>query len=199
MGIPPLDSEFQVPGMGGLAGTRLVLLVLVAKSWTFSVEDSGPGSVDLYSFYPPIQSEETEHGVIVEEDTDKDPGFQVMEDDEEENDSKEDGVEKRTPYSYGLGKRSWKEGTLGFKRAPYGYGLGKRAPYSYGLGKRDPYGYGLGKRDPYGYGLGKREPYAYGLGKREPYAYGLGKRDPYAYGLGKRGPYSYGLGKRNST
>jgi len=64
-------------------------------------------------------------------------------------------LNKRAPYNFGLGKRS-------YKREPYAFGLGKRAPYGFGLGKREPYGFGLGKRMV----LLKRQPYAFGLGKR---------------------------------
>lgn len=132
-------------------------------------------------------------------------------------------LDKRDPYSFGLGKRAgqgepyvfgmgkrsddYGYGTImGRKRDPYGFGLGKRDPYSFGLGKRDPYSFGLGKRDkkdPYSFGLGKRDPYSFGLGKRDkkdPYSFSLGKRDPYSFGLGKRDkkdPYSFGLGKRD--
>ena len=52
------------------------------------------------------------------------------------------------------------------KRNPYSFGLGKRGgePYSFGMGrKRDPYAFGLGKRDPYAFGLGKRNPYSFGF------------------------------------
>lgn len=120
----------------------------------------------------------------------------------------DDELEKRNPYSFGLGKRGGEPYSFGMgrKRDPYAFGLGKRDPYAFGLGKRNPYSFGLGKRDPYSFGLGKRDPYSFGLGKRvmdkkDPYSFGLGKRDPYSFGLGKRSvkrdPYSFGLGKRD--
>lgn len=133
----------------------------------------------------------------------------ITEDDAEDTEDTEAGLQKRDPYSFGLGKRAEQDsysfglGKRGANQA-YSFGMGKRSPnqaYSFGMGKRgqkQAYAFGMGKRRPaeYGFGLGKREPYGFGLGKRDPYAFGLGKRDPYAFGLGKRAPYNFGLGRK---
>ena len=88
------------------------------------------------------------------------------------------------------------------KRTPYSYGLGKRSPFANDESSVDPFGIdaynnGIMKRFPYRSesGYNKREPYNNGWGSRIPYFHVLGKRTPYSYGLGKRTPYSYGLGK----
>ncbi len=79
------------------------------------------------------------------------------------------------------------EALEGEKRSPYTFGIGKR-----GKGQQ-AYGFGLGKRSsPYAFGLGKRVLSSLKFGKKgDPiYAFGLGKRNPYAFGLGKRGEVS---------